>query len=358
MDDVRKAKDFRGVPNHFEIPEFCARCHSNPQYMHDRDPRLPVDQLDKYKTSVHGQRLYKDKDKKVATCVSCHTAHSIGDPKMPHSTTYPQNLPGVCSGCHSNKEYMAEYNIPTDQYAKYVKSVHGIALLKNNDLSAPACNDCHGNHGAAPPGIAHLSMVCGQCHAIEAGLFTESPHYTAFEENDFPMCETCHNHHDIVKPTDALVSLEDPGICGECHDPEEDTSAPAAVDTIQQSLKRLVLYTDSATAVLNEAHTKGMMTTDDEFLLKDAHQALISARTSIHAFNPDSVTTVAAKGDSTALKVLANAEALIGEYYFRRIGFLIATFIITILAIALYLKIRRMEKANPGGRSSTLKPTD
>ena len=33
------------------------------------------------------------------------------------------------------------------------KSVHGKALLEKGDLSAPTCNNCHGNHGAAPPQI-------------------------------------------------------------------------------------------------------------------------------------------------------------------------------------------------------------
>ena len=31
-------------------------------------------------------------------------------------------------------------------------------------------------------------------------MFNKSPHRDAFVENDFPMCETCHSNHKILKP--------------------------------------------------------------------------------------------------------------------------------------------------------------
>src|SRR5688572_12273090 len=52
---------------------------------------------------------------------------------------------------HVSRAYF-NYGIPTDQAEKFKGSVHGEALLKNRDMAAPTCNDCHGNHGAAPPG--------------------------------------------------------------------------------------------------------------------------------------------------------------------------------------------------------------
>ena len=161
MDDVRDSKGYRGVPNHLEVPDFCARCHADAAYMHEHNPSLPVDQLAKYKTSIHGQRLFAGKDEKVANCISCHSVHEIGNGQMPYSSTHPANLPATCGKCHSDKDYMAEYNIPTDQLEKYISSVHGQALLERGDLGAPACNDCHGNHGAAPPGVTSLAAVCG-----------------------------------------------------------------------------------------------------------------------------------------------------------------------------------------------------
>ena len=70
MDDVRNSKGYRGVPEAGEIPLFCARCHSDPAYMVKHNPSLATDQLDKYKTSVHGKQLLGKGDTKTANCVS------------------------------------------------------------------------------------------------------------------------------------------------------------------------------------------------------------------------------------------------------------------------------------------------
>jgi len=93
MDEVREVGNYRGVPDHLEVPDFCARCHSDANYMHKHNPALPVDQLAKYKTSVHGQRIFEQKDTKAANCISCHTVHEIQNAKLPHSSTHPQNIP-------------------------------------------------------------------------------------------------------------------------------------------------------------------------------------------------------------------------------------------------------------------------
>jgi predicted CXXCH cytochrome family protein len=343
MDDVRQTKSYRGVPGHLEIPQFCARCHSDADYMHEHNPSLPVDQLEKYKTSVHGERLFNKRDEKVANCVSCHTVHEIADARLPYSSTYPLNLPQTCGHCHADEEYMSSYSIPTDQLSAYNQSVHGMALFEKEDLSAPACNDCHGNHGAAPPGVSSLSAVCGLCHAIEAQLFDKSPHRQAFAENDYPMCEVCHGNHEIISPSDDMIGLEDPGLCGDCHSRDDGTRAAVTIDSIEVSLNDLVRERDSAQGLLHEAVEKGMMTRDEEFLMKDVDQALIQTRTLIHKFQADTLAGRARQGIEMARQVQVQSAGLIDQYYFRRKGLAIATLIITILAIALYIKIRRLK---------------
>jgi len=162
---MSRAKGFRGVPSHQTVPQFCARCHSDANFMKTYNPRLPVDQYQKYKTSIHGKKIVKG-DEKVANCVSCHSVHEIMPANNPKSSIYPINLPQTCAKCHADEEYMKEYGIPTDQFSKFSVSVHGKALLEKKDIGAPACNDCHGNHGATPPGIGSISNVCEQCHVV------------------------------------------------------------------------------------------------------------------------------------------------------------------------------------------------
>jgi predicted CXXCH cytochrome family protein len=346
MDAVRKSTGFRGIPDRLDIPTFCARCHSSAAYMHDHNPSLPIDQLDKYKTSVHGTRLFGQKDLKVATCISCHTAHRIGDAKMPHSTTYPSNIPATCGACHSNAEYMADYGIPTDQVAKYTKSVHGEALFVKKDLSAPVCNDCHGNHGAAPPGTSSLAAVCGTCHAIEARLYDGSPHKAAFEAQGLPMCETCHSNHDIEKPSHALIGLDEGQLCANCHSASDDNRGSHEIDSMSAGFAQVVAAADSARLMVHEAGRRGMMITDEEFALKEIDQILIRMRGEVHAFSVDTLLPQTKEGIAKSKAARTSAAALIDEYYYRRWGLGISTIIISLLALALYLKIRSLDHTN------------
>ena len=99
-------------------------------------------------------------------------------PRRPHGqrrevTRVPDQRRNTCaaatrSGAHERLHAPDQAPLPTDQLANYQQSVHYAALTKGNDLSAPTCNDCHGNHGAAPPGAGSVVNVCGTCHAVFA----------------------------------------------------------------------------------------------------------------------------------------------------------------------------------------------
>jgi len=351
MDEVRESAGFVGVPNHLEVPEFCARCHSDAAYMREHNPSLPVDQLAKYRTSVHGQKLFDEKDDKVANCVSCHDVHEIADEQLPHSSVHPLNLPGTCGKCHADADYMAGRDIPTDQWELYRKSVHGQALLERKDLGAPACNDCHGNHAASPPGIASLGAVCGICHAMEAQLFAASPHAKAFTEHDYPMCETCHSNHAIFQPTDSMIGTSEPALCVECHASDDGTTGFATADSVLKCIHNLVKARSEASAVLAEAREKGMMITDEEFRLKEVDQILLQTRTLVHAFDVDSVSAKAQTGLAAADTVRVGSASLIDEYYFRRKGLGLASLFITLLAVLLWRKIRQIERRDQAGQA-------
>ncbi len=189
---------FIGVPSREDIPKFCGKCHSNPEFIRDFHPGLATDQVSQYYTSVHGQKFLSG-DKKVAVCINCHTTHGILSSKDPRSSVYPLNVPQTCRKCHSNSVYMKAYPIPSNQYELYAESVHGIALLENKDIGAPACNDCHGNHGATPPGLTSVTFICGNCHVINMEFFRQTRMAQAFEDMQFHGCEQCHGYHAIKK---------------------------------------------------------------------------------------------------------------------------------------------------------------
>src|SRR5574342_169923 len=87
---------------------------------------------------------------------------------------------------------------------KYKKSVHWKMMTTKGDLSAPACNDCHGNHGAAPPEVKSVVYVCGHCHGREAGLYRNSIKQPLFDKLKLPECIVCHGNHRVVHPTPEL----------------------------------------------------------------------------------------------------------------------------------------------------------
>jgi hypothetical protein len=307
------------------------------------NPALPIDQLDKYRTSVHGARNAAG-DAKVAQCVSCHGSHNILGPADVKSQVYPVNLPGTCSRCHSDPEYMKEYKIPTDQYRKFAASVHGVALLQRHDVGAPACNKCHGNHGAAPPGVQSISNVCGTCHVINAELFASSPHKKAFDDRNLPECEPCHGNHEIIATSDKLLGTGPDAVCSHCHSATNNPRGFEAAGSMRSLADSLESIESESAALVNEAERKGMEIGAAKFALRDVRQSRMEARTVVHAFDPAKFSEVARKGIASALVVRDDAREAVREFYFRRAGLGVATLIITVLAVSLFLTIRRIER--------------
>ena len=331
---------FIGVPATKDIPQLCGRCHSNIDFMRTYQPRIPTDQVQQYFTSVHGKRLLKG-DEKVAECASCHTAHAIVSAKDGRSSVYALNVPNTCKMCHSDPEYMKGYNIPTDQYEKFARSVHGKDLLENADTGAPACNDCHGNHGAAPPGVESVAHVCGNCHVNNMNYFEASSMAKPFSNLEIHACEQCHGHHDVEKTSDDMVGVGENSVCIQCH--SKGDAGYQAAQEMHKSITEFVNEYNQAEAQLKDVQQKGMDDVDILYLLQEAHQTLIHIRTLVHTFNPDQINDKTSDGIKKTSEALDLEKKEIRDYHIRRRGFGIATLFITILVIALFFKIRGIE---------------
>ncbi len=184
--------------------------------------------------SVHGQN--------GIACADCHG----GDPRSDQVTIAmsPERgfvgAPGrtesaaTCGNCHADVTRMRQYQIPTDQYAKYKASVHGERLLAG-DARVAICTDCHGSHDvkkASDPTAKvyplNVPALCASCHGDAAvmepydiptnqlDVYSKSVHGRALlEESDLraPTCASCHGSHDAKPPSSAEVV----GVCGKCH---------------------------------------------------------------------------------------------------------------------------------------------
>lgn len=342
-ESMDEAKGFVGKPGKAKVVKLCGKCHSDGAFISRYNPSLRVDQVTLYHTSVHGKRLKELGDTKVAACVDCHGAHGILPANDPRSPVYVANVPRTCSRCHSDPTYMKPYGIPTDQFEKYRQSVHGRPLLEKGEMGAPACNDCHGNHGATPPGVSSLANVCGQCHPINNELVDQSPHKPAFEKMGIAACETCHGYHDIATPSDQMVGQESPAVCIRCHGPDRRPKGFAGAGAIRASLDSLNSRYRVAEALVRRAERAGMEVGDAIFDLHETAGVITKARSALHTFTPAKVEEVRASGTEIADRASQKAIAALAELEFRRKGLGLSLVVIALLAGALFLKIRSLD---------------
>jgi hypothetical protein len=336
----RRGTGYRGELTARQGVELCGGCHSDAEYMRERKPLLPVDQLQKYWTSEHG-KLLKKGEARVAQCASCHHAHGITEVNDAKSPVYAANVPGMCGGCHADAEYMSDFNIKTNQYDEYVQSVHGKALLEKNDVrGAPACNDCHGNHGAAPPSVDAISNICGACHSYNAELFLGSPLAPAFRERSLADCVACHGKHKITHIEEEWVG-DDPGkTCRKCHDEGDEGSDLALYFTDSMAMARQSF--DEIDELLTEAETKGMDVTEAEDYVEAARQGLMQARTLVHAFSKPAMEEKLIEVAENQTAALEAGYAALRGLEDRRRGLLISTVLLFILTLFVAIKIRSL----------------
>ncbi len=335
------AKGFIGKPKHQTIPQLCGKCHSNATYMKRFNPTIRVDQVQEYFTSVHGKRL-REGDQKVATCISCHDVHKIRAIKDQQAWTYPARVVDTCARCHGDAKYMQGYKIATDVVEKYKQSVHYEALTRKGDLSAPTCNVCHGNHGATPPGVDSVANVCGTCHSLTADFFNQSPHKKAFATMGLAPCVTCHNNHDVMKPSDAMVGTDEKAVCVNCHDPKSAGYQKAA--QIRTSLDELRAAVQRAMAILDRAEHAGMEVSQAKFELRGATDALLKTRATVHQFDPAPIKKLSDEGVQIANKMYEKGVKAMDDLRFRHRGLWISVGIILVAIAGLLLKIREIDR--------------
>lgn len=184
----------------------CLACHGNTNLTWKlpggETLRLTVDAKE-VAGSVHGDKL---------TCLGCHKDIQ----GYPHRTIFamtPRDYSlasyELCKGCHF------------DQYTKGLDSVH-YKQLASGHKNAPVCTDCHGAHNVADPQTPRprISLTCARCHEEISQDYLESIHGKALvEENnrDVPVCTDCHGVHNIHDPRTAQFRVETPEMCSDCH---------------------------------------------------------------------------------------------------------------------------------------------
>ncbi len=343
---MSQAAGFRGKPAHQEIPVFCARCHADPKLM--RQYGIPTDQFAQYQVSVHGRRLAEKKDANVAVCTSCHGTHDIKARTDPSASVYKTNVPKTCARCHGDATLMARYGRKSDQYEKYLGSVHGKRLLEAGDTGAPNCADCHGTHGAAPPGVAEVANVCGQCHAQTQEYFTQGAHRFAAGKGTLK-CVTCHENHEIDRPSDLLLESGEKGGCLSCH--AANAVAGREARGIAGEIQALMSLNSQAGEALDKAENANISLPEERARLVANNTALVEARALQHAVSAKKVQDIIKPALATA-KALKQAGDEAVERSRKQHAFLLWMAAV-LLAIASVTYARKLSYSSPAAKAAT-----
>lgn len=340
---MSKDAGFRGKPTHAEIPALCASCHSD--YMKMRQYGIDTNQLDEYKTSVHGKRLLENGDTNVAECASCHGSHDILHVSDPAAPVYPGNVPNTCAKCHGDKKLMAQYGISGNEPADYFQSVHADELMKKGNLKAPSCSSCHGNHGAVPPQVGEVVNICGKCHMAERDNFVNSPHF----KNKI-RCVNCHSNHLISRNVESILTRKTQGGCLSCH--HDENSAPLRIRARLSDLQSVSLgILQSADKDIVKAAARGMDVKQLRVTYAAAQDGFRKFQVVQHSLGVrPSEETLSLEVNARADQIQNDVEVFNRAVLNRRIVMGIVAFFVLILVLIAYARHRiKKERKNKAG---------
>lgn len=277
-----KSTGFEPHPTHAEVPEICGDCHSDASFMRHLNARLPVGQAALFALSLHG-KLTAAGDEHAPNCADCHGKHGILSPSSPRSPVHRSNVAKLCAGCHTDPLRMVKYQLPTDQFAKWDKSVHGEAFRKGNP-NAPTCTGCHGAHSATPPEASSVARACGRCHEEELRFFEQSPHSKGFRNRGLAECAACHGTHDIAPPTALLVGTTPDATCMKCH--SHDDKPRRVAEQTASLLAGARERAAAARAEVSRAHDSGLHIAGTSFAIDRISTAELKLRGVVHTLDP------------------------------------------------------------------------
>jgi cytochrome b subunit of formate dehydrogenase/nitrate/TMAO reductase-like tetraheme cytochrome c subunit len=198
------------------LPQTCAKCHSNPGLTKEYEMKYP-EAASQYMDSIHGRALLQMGLIVAPSCNDCHGVHDIKRAVDRDSPVNHANVAKTCGKCHVGVE------------GTYDRSVHG-QLLASGDKRGPVCTDCHTAHQIQNPEGNNFKAIsdqrCGKCHEDRLAYYRETYHGKAMalgKPNAAPAvaaCYDCHGHHDVLPPSNPASHLSKANIvatCRKCH---------------------------------------------------------------------------------------------------------------------------------------------
>ena len=192
-----------------ETEKYCLSCHSDP----NRAGEITLQSGEKLSLLISPDKLATSVHSPIGIeCEACHT----------QITTYPHPKQEFTSLRElSRSYYQACKKCHSANYEKAQDSIHA-QVAAEGKTEAPICTDCHGAHDVRPPDQprTHISETCSQCHSKIVDQYKQSVHGAALvaEDNpDVPVCTDCHGVHNIQDPRTQAFRIQTPEMCAGCH---------------------------------------------------------------------------------------------------------------------------------------------
>ncbi len=194
--EILKPSEATSKTNPLHVPDTCAACHADAKLMSEFD--LPVQLVDEYRQSVHGELLLVRGDAGAPTCATCHGNHAAAPPGF-------ASVGAVCGQCHQHAAQHFADSIHAQQ-----ESFHG-------------CVHCHG--GGPKAHFHHIERITKPAGVLiqrYAHLLTSEPAPTAARVAEalhpdpreimtraLPGCADCHEELPADKSLQKFFQLID-----------------------------------------------------------------------------------------------------------------------------------------------------
>jgi hypothetical protein len=147
----------------------------------------------------------------------------------------------------------------------------------------------------------------------------------------------------VLKPSDAMLGAGEGAVCATCHSGADDKGVVAA-NGMRAGIDRLNGAIGKSAGVIARVGNAGIEVSAEELRLAEARTHLTLARTEMHTFNPSAVDPVIQSGLQIVADVDHAGERATGELAFRRRGLALSLGAILLFVVALWLKIRQIER--------------
>jgi len=147
-----------------------------------------------------------------------------------------------------------------------------------------------------------------------------------------------------VKPTDSLISDAPDGLCGSCHaqNAKDNPECNATARYFRSSLTDLAASSRRLRPEAEQLATRGLDAEPVFASLEELSEALVQTRSRVHTFDRGGFDQGAKVGREAVTKTEGLIVAARNEQHYRRNGLLGSIAVMSLLAVAMGLKIREI----------------